>query len=142
MSLRFLLLRMVCGPAAERFWRLLAFAFMAVVAGLALSPSPPPIADTGWDKLNHLLAFTSLAACSRLGFPGPASRALLVAAGLIAFGGAIELLQPLVGGRMREWADLLADVIGTGIGIALADALRRLTGSGERGRARAQALGR
>lgn len=142
MSFRVLFLRMVDGPAAERFWRLLAFALMAAVAGLALIPSPPPVADTGWDKLNHLLAFMSLAVCARLGFPGPASRAMLLAAGLIAFGGAIELLQPL-GGRMGEWTDLLADAMGTAIGIALADALRRgMTGSRGRRSVSAQALGR
>ncbi len=129
MSYRLLPSRLLTGPSAERAWRLLAVVLMAVVAGLALSPSPPHIADTGWDKLNHVLAFVALAFCGGLGFPGAWSRAALVAAALVAYGGAIELLQLMVATRMADWADLLADVIGTGLGLALADLLRRLCSS-------------
>jgi VanZ family protein len=56
---------------------------------------------------------------ARLGRP---SRAALA---LVAYGGAIELLQRWVPGRSAEWGDLLADAIGVGLGWAVGRALRR-----------------
>jgi len=97
-------------------WRA-AFALLAAaVAYLALTPIPPHAVDTGWDKLNHFLAFGALGvSCS---FSGPRSRGWLLATSvaLLAFGGAIEWLQLQVPGRDAEWGDLLAD----GVGIACA----------------------
>ena len=50
---------------------------------------PPRQADLGWDKLNHLSAFGTLAVVAVLGRCGPYGR---IAAGLLAYGGLIGLL--------------------------------------------------
>ena len=100
-----------------------------LVAALALTPTPPQQLSLGWDKLNHLVAFVVLAVCAVFGWRDAraAQRAVLLA--LLAYGGAIELLQRHVPGRSAEWADLLADAIGIGAGALLAAAwLRRRRG--------------
>lgn len=104
----------------ERTWRVLLALLALLVAFLALTPAPPPQASLGWDKLNHLSAFAALAACTVFGWRDArtAQRALLLA--LLAYGGAIELLQRLVSGRSGEWNDLLADAIGIVVGTRLA----------------------
>lgn len=110
----------------QRAWRVLLLLLLAVISYLALSPAPPPGMDTGWDKLNHLLAFASLAlaACFSTGSgPLPALRSALA---LLAYGGLIEVLQTLLPPRQGEWADLLADAMGIGLGLLAAALLRRL----------------
>jgi VanZ family protein len=96
-----------------------AFVLLALalaVGVLALIPSLPPSIGTGWDKLNHIIAFAALAVAACRGFsgsPGRTSGALLA---VLAFGVAIEVLQLLVGGRTASRGDLLADALGTGSG--------------------------
>jgi VanZ family protein len=91
-----------------------------LVAALPLTSAPPRHLSLGWDKLNHLAAFAALAICAVHGWREArnARRAMLLA--LLAFGGIIELLQRRVPGRSAEWADLLADAIGIGVGALLA----------------------
>jgi len=88
---------------------------LLLVAILSLIPAP----DTGVnDKLSHLLTYFLLG-----GWFGvlAANRPVLAwtFAGLVAYGGAIELLQGTTDYRFAEWADLLADAVGTGLGLAL-----------------------
>lgn len=111
----------------ENVWRLLLALLAAGVAALALTPVPPEHIGLGWDKLNHLAAFAALSVCAVLGWHDAGTvRRLLVLLTLLAFGGAIELLQRHVPGRSAEWADLLADGIGIFAGALLAQAwLRR-----------------
>ena len=78
-----------------------------------------PMSDTGVnDKLSHLVTYFVLA-----GWFGllAANRAGLVwtFAAIVAYGGLIELLQAMTAHRQAEWADLLANSIGAGIGIWL-----------------------
>jgi VanZ family protein len=71
-------------------------------------PAPPP----GTDKLHHFLAFAALV------FPATAARpriALWLVPVAIAYGGAIELIQPSVG-RSAEWADFMANGLGASTG--------------------------
>ncbi|MED5622019.1 VanZ family protein [Ideonella sp. BN130291] len=93
------------------FWRVLLALLVCVVAYLALTPEPPSDMATGWDKVKHMMAFSTLAVCAQ--FSGLRTRwpLMLAMAGLLAFGGAIEVIQPEVG-RNAEWADLLADAVG------------------------------
>ncbi len=108
-------------------WRLVFLVLLVIVGWLALTPQPPRELGTGWDKSNHLLAFSTLMICGRLGW---SRHWLLLFAGLLAYGGAIELAQQQVPGRDGEWADLLADAIGLAIGQLLSVlALRRLKAS-------------
>ena len=82
-----------------------------IIAVLTLAPMPAG-GPAGSDKLYHVLAFACLA------FPLPLVRprlAIWVVLGVIAYGGAIEVIQPFFG-RQAEWADLVADGIGAVVG--------------------------
>jgi hypothetical protein len=88
---------------------------------LTLVPMPAGGGPPGSDKVYHILAFAVLA------FPLPLVRPRLtiwVALGVIAYGGAIELIQPFFG-RQAEWADLFADGIGAVVGAVTGYALSR-----------------
>jgi len=107
-----------------------AFVFVAlvvVISWLAFSPAPPPGASLGWDKANHASAFAALMVTGRLAGPRLSWRVL--ALGLLAYGGAIELIQTQLPPREGDWLDLLADAVGLGLGTAVAIALRRGLGA-------------
>ena len=111
--------------SARRLWQVLLVLLVLAVAWLALSPAPPPQADTGWDKANHALAFAVLAAMAELAlWPQPARRRLNVAA-LLAYGALIEVVQSRLPARSGEWSDLAADAVGIAIGLLLAAPLLR-----------------
>jgi hypothetical protein len=96
------------------------FALAMIIAVLTLAPMPAA-GPAGSDKAFHILAFAALA------FPLPLVRprmTIWVALGVIAYGGAIEVIQPFVG-RQAEWADLLADGIGAVLGAVTGYALSR-----------------
>lgn len=84
-----------------------------------LWPRPPPAIDTGWDKLNHVLAFAGpafagLAALRTRHWPpvGWLCTALLV------WGAALELAQGLTPPRQPSLGDWLADAVGLAVGMA------------------------
>ena len=121
------------GPASgtrrsARFWRGLLAALLLLVGLLALLPAPPQQASLGWDKLNHLAAFGVLALCAVLGWRHQRAAQLTVLLALLAYGGAIELLQMQVPNRQAEWGDLLADALGIAVGALLALAWLRRRG--------------
>lgn len=90
-----------------------------------LVPRPPSSLDTGWDKMNHVLAFAGPALAGLLGRAGRGVRsAVLLLAGLLAWGGVLELLQTLVPPRQGDVADLVADAIGLAIGALIYRLLR------------------
>lgn len=105
---------------ASRAWRVLLTLLVLAVSVLALTPQPPPAIDLGWDKLNHLMAFASLAFAASLGRPLPLRSRLLWLGGLLAYGALVEILQQFVPGRSAEWGDLFADALGISLGAALA----------------------
>ncbi len=95
---------------------------LVAVGSLALSPGPPPGISFGWDKLNHMLAFTALAFSGYLGFQAYRGVRVLLLCALLAFGALIEVLQIFIPGRSSEWGDLLADSIGIACGAGIASA--------------------
>ena len=100
-----------------RPWRvLLAVALLAILV-LSLMPPSSNLPTTGWDKSNHMLGFGTLGLLGARGWPG---RTVIVLAALLAYGGLIEVLQSLTPYRSAEWADLLADGVGLGIGLLVA----------------------
>lgn len=99
----------------RRAWRVLFWAQVAVVTTLMLLPQPPRALDSGWDKLNHVLAFAGPAFAGSMAWPGAASAAKR-AGGLLAWGAGMELLQQQLPPRRGEWADLLADAVGIAAG--------------------------
>lgn len=84
-------------------------ALAAVLVLSLLPPSSLPPVHTGWDKADHALAWLALGLLGMVAWP---RRKAAVLAGLVAYGGAVELLQGMTGWRQPEWADLLADVLG------------------------------
>lgn len=92
------------------FW----LALLAVLV-LALLPQAAELPSTGWDKSNHLLAFSVLSGLGCLGYPG---RTIRVLPALIAFGALVEALQSLTPDRHAEAADLVADALGVLLGWA------------------------
>jgi VanZ family protein len=104
-------------------WRVALAVLLGVITWLALTPAPPPQADLGWDKLNHLAAFATLAVVAVLGRCGAVWQ---VAGALLAYGGLIEVLQSFTPTRVGEWPDLLADGVGIAVGLLLAAGLRGL----------------
>lgn len=107
------------GVTIPVFWALLLG-----VTVLCLLPTAylPPKVFSLWDKAQHALAFATLAALGLLAYP---HRRWRVLAGLLVFGGLIELAQAATGWRYGEWADWLADAAGLALGLALARSLQR-----------------
>lgn len=104
-------------------WAWLATALLAaILCALTLAPGEGETGPSGRDKLYHFVGFGALALPLCLIYP---RRAWLVVAGVTAFGGAIEVIQPFVG-RGAEWGDLLADALGALFAALVAWALRRL----------------
>jgi VanZ family protein len=103
-------------PRSLLHWRLALAGALSVVTALSLLPLGPDAPTTGWDKTNHLLAFGWLAIVGCRAWPQRHAAAL---AGLLAYGGLIEVLQSFTGYRSAEWGDLLADALGLLLGWAL-----------------------
>jgi VanZ family protein len=90
---------------------------LCIALGIAwgtLTPMPPPTAPPdGTDKIQHFAAFALLVL--PLGWVD-IRNALWLAPLALLYGGAIEIIQPLVG-RGAEWGDLLADALGIAAGL-------------------------
>lgn len=92
-----------------------------------LVPQPPAAADTGWDKLNHVLAFAGPCFAGLVARAGRGRRsALAIMGGLLLWGGSLEALQSLLPPRSAEWLDLLADAVGIAAGALAYAGARRL----------------
>jgi hypothetical protein len=68
------------------------------------------------DKLEHALAYAALT----LWFEPLTGRRGAAGLALAALGAAIEVLQPIVSDRLFERADIAANALGAGVGLALA----------------------
>ena len=94
------------------YWRILLktiFWFTtALVLYLALSPAQA-LPSTGWDKMNHVLAFGTLGALAAVAWPARVPRSLVL---LVGYGILIEVLQSFTPTRSPELLDVLADSVG------------------------------
>ncbi|MCH8497907.1 MAG: YfiM family protein [Marinobacter sp.] len=101
--------------ACTLLWRTMLIASVLAILYLATTPSPYPIPHTGYDKLNHLLAFVEVTLVLRLAFP----RLPLIPVAMLAFsfGVAIELVQATLPHRHFSLADLAANAAGIGLGL-------------------------
>lgn len=106
---------------------------IALVIWGELTPSQPSPFHL-WDKILHFGAYASLAGLASLAV-GHRRPALAAVAGLIVLGGAMEIIQGMVGRDMSIW-DEAANSLGAGTGAAVAWLYfsilrgRRLVGSG------------
>lgn len=113
-------------------WTLALTALVAVVGGSLIGEPTPPLSLE--DKLVHFLAYVVLtflfllaAVWSPVRGSGRFPRAtILVVLGVTIVGAAVEVAQGLVPGRQPDVTDALADVLGSGVGLAMWHSLRAL----------------
>ena len=115
--------------AGRRGWAgaALVLALLAAVAAL-LPPRGTPgieVADLGEVRalLLHFAGYAALALCAILAQARP--RAVLTAAGLIAYASALEFLQGVVSERSFQAQDLAANALGVVLGVLLGCLLAR-----------------
>jgi VanZ family protein len=101
----------------ERAWRAGAGVLVALVVAASLAPAANLPATGISDKTSHLAGYAALALWFAPLFP---RRRLPVAAGLIALGAGLEVVQPLASDRLFEWWDMVANAAGVTIGMLLA----------------------
>lgn len=104
------------GPRARRRWMAVFVVLCLVTLVVALLPAERAPTASGWDKLDHALAFAALGAAGVFALHWLRRGVALVLPLLAALGALIELLQVWVPSRMADPADLLADVVGAAIG--------------------------
>jgi VanZ family protein len=101
------------------FWSAAAFALV-----MASLPRPPEIPGDPGDKVQHIIAFLTLAALAAAAYP----RASLVriGIGLSAFGALIEIIQLIPAlNRDAEWVDWLADTVAAALVLLVVHFIRR-----------------
>lgn len=94
----------------------LFFPALAIVIWGELTPSPPNPMHL-WDKLLHFIAYFGLAGLALVALK-PGARAIYAAMALVAMGGALEIIQGMVG-RDASWGDEAANTLGAIVGCAL-----------------------
>ncbi len=91
---------------------------------LSLIPGTPHPARVINDKLGHIIAYCLLMAWFAVIYSKKHIRAVF-AFGFISMGAALEFIQPIVGGRTFEFADMLANGMGIAIGWIFAVAVSK-----------------
>jgi VanZ family protein len=118
-------IRWLMSPTAHPLWRIVLALLVAVVAWFAFFKAGKADFVPHLDKVQHLLAFGSMACAAALGWPAGPRAALGVLVGLLGYGAFIELVQSQLPYRMASWADLGADAVGIACGLALITGLRK-----------------
>jgi VanZ family protein len=91
---------------------------LAVVVWGELTPHPPKLAALLWDKAEHFIAYFGLTLLASLAW-GLRRSLAFVFAGIVALGGALEIIQSFVG-RDAEWGDFFANDLGATAGLGVA----------------------
>jgi VanZ family protein len=105
--------------AKALFWAAALFAFV-----MAVLPHPPQLPDEPNDKVQHIIAFTTLALLGSWVYP--AVRPLKLLLGLSLFGALIEVVQAIpVLHRDSELLDWVADTSAVAVVLLLVYLLRR-----------------
>ena len=106
---------MVTSDSLRRLWLGAGWLGVGVVAYFPLVPDPPKIGWEEGDKLQHLVAYTSLMIWFAQVRTGGAERRI-TALLLLAMGVALELVQGLTGYRFMSLADMAANMAGVAVG--------------------------
>jgi VanZ family protein len=106
-------------------WIAITLATLFGITFLSLWPLRQLPEELGSDKTHHLIAYALLMLPVALRKP---ERWVVFGFFFIAYGGAIELLQPYVN-RHGHWLDFLANVAGVALGVIVATLLSRLYSS-------------
>lgn len=116
-------------PGQRLRWRWLLIVLVLLSAYFAFTPhgpeEPAPLFE-GLDKVQHLLAFGSIALAAALSQAAGWRQFGLAAAGGLSWGVVIEIVQTQVPGRSADPADVLADAGGIACGLLLALVARRI----------------
>jgi VanZ family protein len=114
--------------SSRRFVRCLLragfYAASTLVAIFSLVPSGALPPTSIGDKVEHVIAYAVL---GLLGAASSERGVMRVILGLAVFGVAIEMLQAFSPGRAPDPLDVVADIIGSGLGCSLALLLRHMT---------------
>jgi VanZ family protein len=110
----------------QRHWQVLLLVLAAISAYFAFVPVSPRLAVSLHDKVNHLAAFSAMGLAAALARPASWRHTRGAAAGLLAYGAFIELVQSVLPTRSADAADLLADALGAAAGLLLVAMLRRV----------------
>jgi hypothetical protein len=103
--------------------RIAFWAAAALSVFMAELPQPPPMLGETGDKLQHMLAFGTMAALAAPAYPRVSLALILI--GLSAFGGAIELFQMIPAiSRDASWGDWAADTFAIAAVLFLVHRLR------------------
>jgi VanZ family protein len=94
--------------------RLLFCIALLSISFLALAPLDDIPVSTGWDKLNHLLAFAVLLMLIDWGYPEKPLWQFKILA-LMCYGFLIEFIQAFIPYREFSLLDIGADMLGLGI---------------------------
>ncbi|MFT5807196.1 MAG: VanZ family protein [Moritella dasanensis] len=93
-----------------KFWfRLLLVLVVLVICLLAFGKPSTNIPEFGYDKLNHFIAFATLALLFDYSFPNSTITLFMT---LLGFGIFIEFIQGMIPGRTTSHWDIIADLIG------------------------------
>ena len=103
----------------RRFGPALGWAsLILIVTSIPIPGTLATASPAGADKLVHATMYAVLAWLTSRGAGAPSARAAMVVfAAVAAFGAFDEWHQRFVPGRMSSRADLVADVIGAGVGV-------------------------
>jgi len=93
------------------FFRFAFFFCLFVITYLAVVPQDQVFVSSGWDKLNHLIAFFVLQGLFEYSYPKLSLWRQRVPA-MLFYGIAIELFQMLTPDRYGSWLDILSNCLG------------------------------
>jgi VanZ family protein len=85
-----------------------------------------------WDKLEHAIAYATVAALGGLAWAGRARAWAAIGIALVTLGVVLEILQSMVPGRTTDPADAAANLVGTLLGLGMIAALGRIAGRASR----------
>ena len=100
-----------------RLWLIIGWGMVVGATVLSLIPLSIDMREGG-DKIGHFVAYAGLTFWFGMLYAGPRRR-LAIALAFTLMGVAIEFLQGLTDYRSFEVADIVADAVGTVIGVAL-----------------------
>ncbi|KUJ80806.1 hypothetical protein AVO45_07175 [Ruegeria marisrubri] len=106
----------------DRFGLVLTLALMVLITAASLLPKESAAGPGAVDKPMHVIAYAVAVLPAAVVPSGPV---LWLAAWVVAWGGAIELLQPLVG-RSMKLSDMAANAVGVLVGLLVAFLVQRL----------------
>jgi VanZ family protein len=112
-------------PRCRPHWRVLLLVMLVVTCWFAFSAQPPGLKFKDADKVQHLLAFSSLTLVTGLTMTHGLRQTVWAMVWMLLFGIFIELVQSQLPTRTADVMDVLADGVGIALGVVLLWGLRR-----------------